>query len=210
MNNRLCDYLIEKGISTPEQCGFRKKHGTQDSIFILKALIDKYVKSKPKKSNNLLFTCFVDFSKAFDSIPRGKLFQKLRLAGVTGRFLEILHSMYSNDKSTVKMENMLTPAFRCHTGVKQGCMLSPTLFNLYLSYLSEKLKAKNLNDVELNELPLSCMLYADDLVIFSKSKNGLQDYLDSLSEYCKEKDLSVNLNKTNVLIFNNCMRENHE
>ena len=96
MNNRLCDYLIEKGIITPEQCGFRKKHGTQDSIFILKALIDKYVKSKPKKSNNLLFTCFVDFSKAFDSIPRGKLFQKLRLAGVTrvtGRFLEILHSI---------------------------------------------------------------------------------------------------------------------
>ena len=74
MNNRLCDYLIEKGIITPDSCGFRKKHGTQDSIFILKALIDKYVKSKPKKSNNLLFTCFVDFSKAFDSIPRGKLF----------------------------------------------------------------------------------------------------------------------------------------
>ena len=92
----LCDYLIEKGIITPEQCGFRKKHGTQDSIFILKALIDKYVKSKQKKSNNLLFTCFVDFSTAFDSIPRGKLFQKLRLAGVTrvtGRFLEILHSI---------------------------------------------------------------------------------------------------------------------
>ena len=95
INNRLCDYLIEKGIITQQQCGFRKKHGTQDSIFILKAVIDKYVKSKPKKSNNLLFTCFVDYSNAFDSIPRGKLFQKFRLAGVTGRFLEILHSMYS-------------------------------------------------------------------------------------------------------------------
>ena len=96
MNNRFCDYLIEKGIITAEQCGFPKKHGTQDSIIILKALIDKYVKSKPKKSNNLLFTCFVDFSKAFDSTRTGKLFQKLRVAGVTGRSLEILHSMYSN------------------------------------------------------------------------------------------------------------------
>ena len=84
MNSRLCDYLIEKGIITPEQCGFRKKHGTQDSIFILKALIDKYVKSKPKKSNKLLFTCFVDFSKAFDSIPRGKLFQKIEATGSNG------------------------------------------------------------------------------------------------------------------------------
>ena len=52
----LCDYLIEKGIITPEQCGFRKKHGTQDSIFILTALIDKYVKSKPKKSPALMLT----------------------------------------------------------------------------------------------------------------------------------------------------------
>ena len=79
----------------------------------------------------------------------------------------------------------------------------------FYSDLSEELKAKNLNDVELNELPLSCMFYADDLIIFSKSKNGLQDYLDSLSEYCKGNDLSVNLNKPKVLIFNNS-RENHE
>ena len=50
------------------------------------------------------------------------------------------------------------------------------------------------------------MLYADDLVMLSKSKNGLQDNLDSLSEYCKENDLSVNLNKTKVLSFNNCGR----
>ena len=133
-------------------------------------------------------------------------FKKLKLVGVTGRFLEILHLMYSNDKSSVKIEKYgntcLSMQYRC----KQGCMLSPNLFNLYLSDLSEKLKAKNLNDVELNALPLSCMLYADDLVIFSKSKNGLQDYLDSLSEYCKENDLSVNLNKTKVLMFINCGR----
>ena len=104
------------------------------------------------------------------------------------------------------MKNMLTGAFRSHTGVKQGCMLFPTLFKLYLSDLSGELKAKDLTDVELNELPLSCMLHTDDLVIFCKSKNGLQDYLHSLSEYCKENHLTVNLNKTKVLIFNNCGR----
>ena len=71
MNNRLCDYLTEKGIIPPEQCCFRKKHGTEDSIFILKALIDKYVKSKPKKSNNLLFTFFVDFRDWSKSIGAG-------------------------------------------------------------------------------------------------------------------------------------------
>ena len=112
--------------------------------------------------------------------------------------------MYSNDKSSVKMENMLTSAFRCHTGVKQGCMFSPTLFNLYLSYLSEELKATNLNDVELNELPLSCTLYTQKT--WSYSPNQKTDCtIISLSEYCKENDLSVNLNKpiiTNILAYN--------
>ncbi len=57
MNNRLYNHLVKKGILKPEQGGFRKNHGTADSIFILKCLIDKYVKAKPKKTHNFLFTC---------------------------------------------------------------------------------------------------------------------------------------------------------
>ena len=69
LNNRLYDYMVQKGILKAEQRGFRKMHGTVDSIFILKTLIDKYVKSKPQKHRNLLFSCFVDFRKAFDGTP---------------------------------------------------------------------------------------------------------------------------------------------
>ena len=68
LNNRLYDYMTKKGIVKDEQVGFRKMHGTLDSIFILKMLIDKYVKSKPVRQRNLLFSCFVDFSKASDSV----------------------------------------------------------------------------------------------------------------------------------------------
>ena len=101
LNNRLYDNMIQKGILKAEQGGFRKMHGTVDSIFTLKMLIDKYVKSNPQKHRNLLFSCFVDFRKVFDCIPRQKLFDKLRKEGVQGRFLEVLISMYSNDKSAV-------------------------------------------------------------------------------------------------------------
>ena len=124
-----------------EQGGFKKRHSTVDSIFILKTLIDKFVKSKPQKRRNLLFSCFVDFRKAFDRIPRQKLFEKLRKEGIKGRFLEIVMSMYSKDKSAVKINNKMTEAFPCYTGVKQGCMLSPTPFNLYLSDLPEFLNS---------------------------------------------------------------------
>ena len=151
-----------------EQGGFKKRHSTVDSIFILKTLIDKFVKSKPQKRRNLLFSCLVDFRKAFDRIPRQKLFEKLRKEGIKGRFLEIVMSMYSKDKSAVKINNKMTEAFPCYTGVKQGCMLSPTLFNLYLSDLPEFLNSPNSTDIlfDDSERPINCLLYADDLVIF--------------------------------------------
>ena len=95
LNNRLYDYATKKGILKDEQGGFRKIHDTVDSIFILKMLIDKYVKSKSQRQRSMLFSCFVDFSKAFDRVPRNKLFNKLRTVGIKARFLEVLTSMNS-------------------------------------------------------------------------------------------------------------------
>ena len=203
LNNRLYDYATKKGILKDEQGGFRKMHGTVDSLFILKMLIDKYVKSKPQRQRNLLFSCFVDFSKAFDTVPRKKLFDKFRTVGINGHFLEVLMSMYSNDKSAVKIENKITETFPCHIGVKQGCMLSPTLFNIYLSDLPEMLNIASTTEVMLRERPTNCLLYADDLVIFARSAEGLQRILNKLESFCEKVDLTVNLDKTKVMIFNN-------
>ena len=105
--------MVQKGILKGEQCCFRKMHGTVDSIFTLKTLIDKYVKSKPQKHQNLLFSCFVDFEKAFDCIPRQKLDNQLRKEDVHGCFLDVLISMFSNDKSAVKIGDKLTQSFMC-------------------------------------------------------------------------------------------------
>ena len=91
LNNRLYNYMVQKGILKAEQGGFRKMHGTVDSIFTLKMLIYKYVKSKPQKHRNLLYSCFVDFRKAFDCIPQQKLVDKMRKQGVQGRFLHIFN-----------------------------------------------------------------------------------------------------------------------
>ena len=143
--------MVQKGILKADQGGFRKMHGTVDSIFTLKMLIDKYVKSKPQKHRNLLFSCFVDFRKAFDCIPWQKLFDKLRKEGVQGRFLEVLISIYSRDKSAVKIDNKLTQSFTSHAGVKQGCMLSPPPFNFYPSDLPKFLNTTSSTDSMLSD-----------------------------------------------------------
>ena len=113
LNNRLYKYMVQKGILKPERCGFRKMHGTVNNILTSKTLIDKYLKSKPQKHQNLLFSCFIYFRKAFNCIPRQNLVDKQRKEGVHRRFLDVLISTYPNNKSAVKIDDKLTQSFIC-------------------------------------------------------------------------------------------------
>ena len=204
LNQRLNDFLTKRNILKKEQLGFRKDHSTTDCIFILKGMIDKFVKSKPKKKKNLLFTCFVDFRKAFDCIPRKKLFEKIKQAGIDGNFYSILHSMYLNDYSAVKQDGLCTETFKCHSGVKQGCMLSPTLFNLFLSDLPQVLNnSATAEPMKVSNTNFNNLLYADDLVLLAKTASDLQSLLSNLEAYCTYNTLAVNIEKTKVLVFNN-------
>ena len=76
--------------------------------------------------------------------------------------------MYSNDKSAVKIDNKLTESFTCHAGVKQGCMLSPTFLNFYLSDVPKFLNTASSIDTMPSDKYINCLLYEDDLEIFSQ------------------------------------------
>ena len=125
------------------QSGFRRGRGTVDNIFILKTLLDqRHNISKPqsRQKPQKLYTCFVDFKKAFDTVPRGVLWEVLKKAGVGPRMLNALQSMYKIDKACLRTTNGLTHPFSCTIGVKQGCPLSPNLFGLFLDGLEGLLK----------------------------------------------------------------------
>ena len=82
--------------------------------------------------------------------------------------------------------------------------MSPTLFNFYLSDLPKFLNAASPTDIMLGDGSINCLLYADDLVIFCRSAKNLQIILNKLESFCENADLSVNLDKTKIMIFNNC------
>ena len=82
--------------------------------------------------------------------------------------------------------------------------MSPTLFNFYLSDLPKFLNTASPTDIMLGDRSINCLLYADDLVIFSGSAKNLQIILNKLESFCENADLSVNLDKTKIMIFNNC------
>ena len=197
LNRRLTTFAIQNQIFSKAQFEFNQGYRTSDALLILYN-INYYCKKKKEK----VFGCFVDFQKAFDSVPRSNLFQKLLDHNINGKFYDILTKLYTEDKACVKIGNNITDTFIINQGVKQGCILSPTLFNVFLSDLQNNLETPNCEPVEYvsNEV-LGCLMWEDDLVLLSKSETGLQHMLDNLQSYTAENGLRINTLKTKIMIF---------
>ena len=204
LNNRLNTYL--------ENMGFRKGYSTTDHIFNLKCPIDLYL-FRGKK----LYCAFINYKKTFDSVNRVYLWQKLLSNNVDGQMFRIIHSLYANAKSCVRIGNSKSACFSSNIGVRQGENLSPILFSLFLNDLSEFISHAydGLNDVsEMAHILLSndeievyfklyILLYADDTVVFAEPENELQAAFNAMFLYCKSWDLEVNPSKTKITVFSN-------
>ena len=115
--------------------------------------------------------------------------------------LDIIMSMYKNVESRVKLDNKLSQEFLCMTGVRQGECLSPIHFALYLNDLEQELITRGADVVDTGLLKLFLLLYADDIIIFSESASGLQNGLNILHDYCQKWKLTVNVDKSKVMVF---------
>ena len=170
---------------------------TTDNIFVLKSLIDKQ-----KQTHGKLYCCFVDFKKAFDTAPRGLLWQVLETLGIRGPILDCIKSLYSHDSAAVQNQEGISDIFDCLMGVKQGCPLSAMLFGLFVDGLEQHLMDTLGHDApSLSGLLVPLLLYADDLTIMSTTPAGLQRHINALQLFCEQRQLTVNLTKTKVVTF---------
>ena len=146
--------------------------------------------------------CFIDFKKAFDSVWHAGLFYKLLQYKIDGKFYDLIKNLYSKTKCSIKWADKRTEFFNYQKGVRQRCILSPMLFNLYLNEIPFLVDRKDTDSITLpNGSKLNCLLYADDLVLVSHSAKGLQKAPSILAKYCNDWMLSVNPKKTKVVIF---------
>ena len=210
LNDRLNLFLSEYNSIGPEQAGFKAGHSTMDHAFVLKSLINLYLRKKKR-----LYCCFIDYKKAFDSVPRLELWKKLLAVGIDGKIFQLIKNMYSRAKSCVALNGCLSEYFPCQVGVRQGENLSPLLFSIYLadleSYLSENyeglldissLATEFLGNGTLDVyLKLFILLYADDTILMAESPASLQSALDAMAGYCDKWKLCINTSKTKVVIF---------
>uniref|UniRef100_A0A8C5N4T6 Reverse transcriptase domain-containing protein n=1 Tax=Leptobrachium leishanense TaxID=445787 RepID=A0A8C5N4T6_9ANUR len=134
-NKRILSFLTQHNVLNRSQAGFMPNHRTTDHIYTLHSLIKDHVHNT---KHGKIFACFVDFKKAFDSVWHPGLFLKLLESGIGGKTYDVIKSFCS-----IKVNGKRTEYFRQARGVRQGCSLSPTLFNIYINGLAEALESSS-------------------------------------------------------------------
>ena len=122
---------------------------------------------------------------------------KLLCIGITGNFFNILRHIYTTDKACIKIGQSRSDFFNLDIGVRQGCILSPLLFNLFLSDLAKQFDT--MDKPKLGNKGINSLFWADDLVLFSETKEGLDKLLKTLESYCLENHLMINTKNSVVL-----------
>ena len=120
---------------------------------------------------------------------------------IGGKFLKIIREIYKDNKIFVKLPDGLLEPFTTTISVKQGCVLSPIIFNVYIDKICD-IFDQNCRPVKINNSKLNCLLWADDLLLVSETAEGLQNCIDKMGKCYEELDLKVNIKKTKVIIFN--------
>lgn len=186
------DNRIEQTLSANQPCeqaGFRKNYSTLDHSFVLNELI-----SRSAEYNFDLYLIFIDYSKAFDSIEYGAVWQALSRQGVHSKIVNVLRNIYSKAQVFVKLGSEKVP-INIGRGVRQGDPLSPHLFNAVLQDCLSTVNWENYG-ININGRRLNHLRYADDLVLISHSAKEVQKMLNDLCNASKTVGLLINRKKT--------------
>jgi len=199
LNRRLTLWAEDNNKISEVQGGFRAGYSTIDNIYVLFTVVQKYLLKKSGK----VYICFVDFKKAFDCVNRAILWNTLRKAGIGGKMLHILTNIYKSVRSCVRCPESITECFDCPNGVRQGCVLSPTLFSFLINELALEVAEKGMHGVQLSPdiIQILIILFADDVALASYTTVGLQRQINILKEYADNFGMQVNLSKTKVIVF---------
>ena len=128
-------------------------------------------------------------------------FKLLTEYGVGGNFLQVLQALYDNHEVYVRVSDGLLQPIMTTIGLKQGCGISPLLFNLFIDKITT-IFDKSCDPVSLGGEDLSCLLWADDLVLLSTTPDGLQNAINRTHNFYNDHGLQMNTKKTKVLVFN--------
>ena len=174
------------------QFGFQRKNSTTMCTWVVNETVNYF-----NNRNSPVFACFLDLSKAFDLINFSDLFEKLR-GKISPIFIRLLSFIYLFQMCFVDWSGVKSKSFKVQNGVRQGAVLSPTLFCLYIDEIFDKLE-KSGYGCFINKQFYGITGYADDLVLLSPSIYGLQKMLDLVNVTFNKLGLKLSVNHVNPL-----------
>ena len=187
---------VTEGQVMEEQAGFRVGRGCRDQIFVMRQLAEKTIEKDGK-----MYAAFIDLEKAYDKVWREDMWRTLATYGVSGRLLRAVKALYENSKARVRVEDELTECFEVRQGVRQGCPLSPWLFNVFLDMVAREARAQFKGGVCLDNCTVQLLMFADDTVLLAETEEDLQHNVREFSEAVKRHRLAMNTEKTTTMVF---------
>ena len=194
IESTVMDFIESNNLLGEAQGAFRKDRRAEDHVFSLQGMC-----SLRKSNKEKTYLAFLDLSAAFDKVWRDGLFYLLWQNGIQGKCWKILRALYKNVSNKVLFGGYESDWFDQEFGLKQGCILYPTLFSILMTDLVSMLKEKGLGMNLAGEL-INCLLFADDIVLIGKSEKELQSLLDIASAFVTKWNLKFNVSKSKVLV----------
>ena len=206
---------VNKALSE-QQCGFRPGRGCVDQIFSIRRIIEM-----AGEFNKPLHVCFVDLKKAYDSVNRSALWKILESLGVPEKIVGLLKDLHDGTAACVKGFGRLSNWFPIKSGVRQGCIIAPMLFNIFIDFLLKE-SLKDLPDdcgfeifFKIDgclERPISRralgthtkdmivhLMYADDMALLASSPEALQHMILKLEEVTQAWGMCISVPKTKIM-----------
>lgn len=196
LNLRITAHCENNDLLVDEQNGFRSKRSCEDHIFVLSSII-----RNRKLCGKDTFCAYIDFRKAFDWVSRDLLLYKMSTSfNIHGRLFNSISTIYSSSNSQIRLNGMLTESFNVTSGVRQGDILSPILFSMYLNDLATGIKDLNCG-IDISGINVPILLYADDIVLIAPDEKSLQRMLKFIYKWCMKWRMAVNTDKTKIVHF---------
>ena len=184
---------IDKEVSRLQN-GFRPGTDTREGIFKPRTMCERATNVQKD-----VYICFIDYTKAFDRVKHFKMIECLSEIGKDYKDLQIITNLYWEQSASVGTESGMTSEFKIKLGVRQGCVLSPDLFNLYTEKIFrgvEDMKGVNIGRIHINNLR-----YADDIVLFAEGPMFLQALLTAVNEKGKPYGMEMKIIKTKSMVI---------
>ena len=167
------------------QAGFRKGRGTRDQI----ANIFWIIKKAREFQKNIYF-CFIDYAKGVDCVDHNKLWKILKETGIPDHLTCLLRNLYAGQEATVRTGHGTTDWFQIEKGVRQCCILSPCIFNLYAEYIMRTSGQEEAQaGIQIAGRYINNLRYADDTTLMADGEEELKSFLMKVKEEIENIDL---------------------